>query len=227
MLRRDWVLPSWFAYVEAACEPLGLEPEFVFVGDPEHDQATWDVIDKFADYRTVHPVIVHEDEMAPIVEHHWTFARIERMAELRNLMLQAVRSVGPAWFLSLDSDVLLHRDALTSMLAVTGFDAVGSKTFLHTRGTRIPNYAQIDPSGRLVRSDTQAFGKRVDVLMAIKLMTPAAYNVDYGVDTRGEDISWSLNCKKAGLRLGFTGDVCSKHVMHPEQLDRVDARCGY
>lgn len=223
---RDWALPSWFEHVEIAAAKAGLEPDFVFVGDPERDPATWDVIDKFADYHTVYPIFVHEDDM--IVDHRWVYARYERMAWLRNQMLEQVRAVMPTWFLSLDSDVMLHPDAIQRMIetATGAFDAVGSKVYLGDRGTRYPNWAKLDPAGRLMRSD---FGgvMRVDVLMAVVLMNADAYDVDYQVHTLGEDIGWSIACKEAGVLLGFDGTVTSKHVMSPVKLDIVDARVGY
>lgn len=225
---RDWALPTWFEHVEVAAARAGFEPDFVFVGDPERDPATWDVIDKFADYHTVYPVLVHENDM--VVDRRWEFARYERMAWLRNQMLEQVRDVMPTWFLSLDSDIMLHPDAIARMIETAGtsaaFDAVGSKAYLRTRGTRYPNWAKLDPAGHLVRSD---FGgvMRVDVLMAIVLMKPDAYEVDYRVHALGEDIGWGLACKEAGVLLGFDGTVTSKHVMLREGLEIIDPRVGF
>jgi hypothetical protein len=67
----------------------------------------------------------------------------------------------------------------------------------------------------------------VDVIMAMKLMKPSAYWVDYRDHEQGEDVGWSIACQEQHLRLGWDGRVCSKHVMKPEQLDPIDARCGY
>lgn len=95
------------------------------------------------------------------------------------------------------------------------------------RGTHCPSYAKFKRDGTgLLRQNASAVFK-VDVIMAIKLMKPQAYNVDYAADTRGEDIGWSINCRNEGLKLGWDGRVTNKHVMLPELLEPVDKRVGF
>jgi hypothetical protein len=67
----------------------------------------------------------------------------------------------------------------------------------------------------------------VGVIMAIKLMTPPAYNVDYEWNHQGEDIGWSLAALARGLKLGWDSRTTTKHVFYPHLLDEVDPRCGY
>jgi hypothetical protein len=228
VLGRAYLIPRWFAHVTAACERAGVAAEFVFVVDPVRSATTVDAICGSADGRPVHVVAV-DDSAAPRGRDWHAAGRIERMVELRNLLLGAVRGFAPDLFLSCDSDILVHPEAVASMLDARrdlGFGAVGGKVFLSQRGRGSPSYATFNPTGAMRRPDTSAV-VRADVLMACVLMSPDAYNVDYVHDHRGEDIGWSRNCTKAGVRLGFDGRVTSKHVWAPEMRDTVDARVGF
>jgi hypothetical protein len=156
----------------------------------------------------------------------WRPERYRQMVELRNLLLGAVRDQAPDVFLSLDSDILLHADQLTLMFeTLQGYDAVGGRCYMTTAGTRFPSWGRLY-NGMLQRYDaTGTF--QVDVIMAIKLMSPAAYHVDYTFDLQGEDVGWSRNAVSAGLRLGWDGRVAAKHVLAPHLLTARDARVGF
>lgn len=137
------------------------------------------------------------------------------MVRLRNRLLAEVRSHSPQYFLSVDSDVLLHRMSLVHLFETIedgAFAAVGGGTNMTATETTVPSFAVLSDTGRLLRPKG-AFVRRVDVLMAVKLMTPVAYSVDYRFDTRGEDVGWSNACRHAGLTLGWDGRVMSDHVM--------------
>lgn len=224
VLFRDWIMPTWFGCVEKACALAHLSHEYVFVGDPVADPRTWEAIADTAP-APVHQVVVPEHERT-YDERDWNPRRYHRMVVLRNAMLAEVRRLAPANFLSLDSDILIHPDALIEMIyARERFDAVGSKCFMGS-GNYLPSYAFLPYGGGLRREDsTGTFA--VEVVMAMVLMGPAAYEVDYHFHFQGEDIGWSLAAKAAGASLGWTGAVTSKHVMEREQLDRMDPRCGY
>lgn len=230
VLHREWILDRWFDYVLHAALKAGFDEEnlsFVFVGDPVKDPETWEII------RRRDPLAseVWVPDPRPRDKREWKDSRYRRMVFLRNSLLQQVRLEAPDLFLSLDSDVLLHKDALTRMIELSTaagglYDAVGSRCYLHARGTKCPSWANLSKLGQLQRSDTEGT-HRVDCIFAIKLMTPAAYAVDYRNDTQGEDTGWAKNVKAAGLKLGYTGEVASKHVMDPKFLDVVDERIGW
>lgn len=233
VLHREWVLDRWFDYVLEAHYAVGREVSdldelgFIFVGDPVRDEATWEVIRRRSP--EAHEVWVVDGR--PSDKRVWKDSRYKRMVELRNQLLQSVRLEAPDVFLSLDSDVLLHPQALRMMLewstAMGGpWDAVGSKCYLHPRGLKCPSWANLSRQGQLHRSDTVGIHK-ADCIFAIKLMTPAAYACDYKNDTQGEDTGWAKNVKAAGLTMGYVGEVASKHVMGPEYLDQVDERIGW
>lgn len=229
MLHRDWILKRWWTYAERAAARAGFpNPEYIFVGNPRVDFGTWSVIASIAKRSRVHRVITVEER--DVDKREWNYDRFEHMAELRNYLLRIVRTIEPQYFLSLDSDILLHEGALANAFETLDrfeWGAVGLKAHLTERvsNTHCPSYAKLH-NGGIRRQDTEAVFP-CDVLMAIKLMTPAAYAINYKADPQGEDIGWSKNCHDAHVRLGFDGRICSKHVMKPEQLDVVDPRCGY
>jgi hypothetical protein len=168
-----------------------------------------------------------EEENVP-EKRVWNPERFHRMVYLRNLLLGAVRNLSPDHFLSLDSDILLHPRALASMMELAGssYDAVGGKAYMTAKGTWCPSFGYISSSRGILRYESTDV-LRVDAIMAIKLMTPSAYLVDYEFHEQGEDIGWSLACKREGVTLGWDGRVTNKHVMHEKALDALDQRCGF
>jgi hypothetical protein len=106
------------------------------------------------------------------------------------------------------------------------WDAIGSRCYMTTTGRNWPSWGRLSPRGHLQRYDAEGYFP-VDVIMAIKLMRPAAYQIDYQSHAQGEDIGWCLACHRAGLRLAWDGRVASKHVLQPHLLHRLDPRVGY
>jgi hypothetical protein len=219
--RRDWILPWWFDHVERACTDASVEPPtYVFV--LPRDDPCRETIEKRASL-----YVMLEAPSRPNDRRDWRPKRYQEMVELRNDLLFTVRMIEPDAFLSLDSDILLAPTAITELLAELGnFDAVGGKCFMTPSGRMCPSYANMGRDSQLVRRDAVGCFE-VDVIMAIKLMNPTAYNVDYQFHMQGEDIGWSLAARQAGLHLGWTGRVCSKHVLDPSMLNQTDVRCGF
>lgn len=224
--KRSWAFPQWYTHLMVAIEKAKLSDiGFVFVID-ETDSATRMVLN-YIPYPTK---IIEMKQANPSRERIWNSDRYQEMVLLRNELLKTVRGIAPDLFLSLDSDIFLHPDTLknlTETLYASEWAAVGGKTYMTERETRFPSYANINPSnGALQRMDTIGIIP-VQVIMAIKLMKPEAYRVDYEYSDKGEDVGWSLAVRKAGMRVGFDGRVASKHVMKPEMADKWDARVGF
>jgi len=142
--------------------------------------------------------------------------------------------LGPRFFLSLDSDLLLAPDALQVALhVVRGYDAVGLRTYMGAPkvGTRVhpelTSHGQIVHGSLVNRIDHRAGVWPTDAIMAAKLMRPNAYTVDYIYDNEGEDIGWSKACAKAGVVLGYAAEARAKHIMRLEDLEKVDPRVGF
>jgi len=160
----------------------------------------------------------------------WTSpGRYAHMVEIRNLLLEGVRMMDAGLFLSLDSDILIHPFAVRNLIddvIEDGWGAVGGKCYMTSTGTQYPSWGKLGREGQIMRTDAEGYFA-VEVIMAVKMMTPAAYRVDYRLDLQGEDIGWSRACREAGLSLAWDGRVASKHVLEPHLLDRLDPRVGY
>lgn len=218
---RAWVLPRWFRYLETACAFANVEPRYAFVLDPADE--SWPVVRKYCP----RCIVVPRENTKADDTRVWREGRYEEMAALRNHLLRAVREDAPEAFLSVDSDILVHPRHLASMInALDEYSAVGGKCYMTPTGTRFPSYGLIGRDGQLVRQDAHGLFA-VEVIMALKLMSPEAYLVDYELDLHGEDIGWSNAARRAGLRLGWDGRYTSKHVMRPEDLDVIDPRVGF
>lgn len=219
--RRAWSIKAWYEHAAVSADKAGLEPTFILVGDELNDKETFDA------FRSVsrHDLIIVSERETGDGRRDWsTPGRYERMVYLRNRLLNTVRAAAPTMFLSLDSDILMHPDALGLMVDAP-WDGVGSKTYMAS-GRTSPSYAMLSNSGRMQRPDADGTF-RVDAIMAIKLMRRAAYHVNYEWHRHGEDIGYSLACAREGVTLGWVGSVCSKHLMRSEQLHLVDDRCGF
>lgn len=226
--KREWIIAEWVRHVMSATKKAGLKPGFLFVMDPNEEPLST-MVHNQAMIKNVDLWVVEVEEAERADSRVWNSIRYERMVELRNLLLGAVREINPPLFLSLDSDILLHQDSLASMVHVlhdNDAGAVGGKAYMSHTGRTYPSYGRIGYQNNLQRTDSEGVLK-VDVLMAIKLMTPAAFNVDYTYDGHGEDIGWSKACKEAGLSLYWDGTITNKHVMRPQDLTRIDVRAGF
>jgi hypothetical protein len=225
--RREWVLRPWFLCADQAAQVAGLEANYLVALSPA-DVASREVIEKCCADAGRQLTVLETDELtSEPVQRLWNEIRYKEMVRIRNQLLAEVRRIQPRLFLSLDSDILLHERVIANLVAnLDRFDAVGGKCYMTAQGTHCPSYAMFLNANGLLRPDTD-WVIPVDVIMAIKLMTSAAYVVDYQLHYQGEDAGWSAAATQAGVRLGWNGTVCSKHVMAQEQLEMIDMRCGY
>lgn len=224
---REWIVREWVDKTVIAAAHTGLTPTFLVVCDPR-DESLSELADECEKRRIELKHIMVEDDRREDVRN-WSMSRYERMVYLRNQLLKGVRRLEPRWFLSLDTDILLHHEALSNMLEtqqVEGWDAVGGKLYMSRRSRHDPSFAMLKRGGRIMRSESSNV-MRVDVIMACKLMTKPAYSVDYRFDPQGEDIGWSKACREQRVVLGWDGRVVNKHVMDRETLNKVDERVGF
>lgn len=229
---RTWIIKDWLEAVKAAASPALFSHRnlhFAFACDPADPVVklitAWCAKNRFGVSYVLIP------EYGAEVTRGWNLPeRLEHMVKLRNGLLREVRVLEPSYFLSLDSDILIHPEALGGMLNALydnqDWGAVGGRCYMHPAGIDFPSWGRLLPGGGLQRVDAEGTFP-ADVIMAIKLMRPTAYSVDYSYDAQGEDIGWSRDCAAAGVRLGWHGAVISKHCMDEDELRRVDARVGY
>lgn len=225
MRDRAWVLPTWFDYVERAFDAIEVEPEYAFVIGTSSDETAGIIADRAPN------ALVSCTTEAPVVsESRWTVDRFNDLAVARNALLIHVRALAPDLFLSLDSDILLSPKTLPNLIetlrAHLDWAAVGGKLYMQPMSTSAPSYAFNRPAGGLVREESDGVFQ-VEILMALKLMQPEAYYVDYSFSEKGEDVAWSIACRNSGLKLGWDGRVANKHIMLRRQLYEVDPRCGF
>jgi hypothetical protein len=224
---REWILDAWFDHVEEACEVAGVKPGYAFAGDCT-DETMMKII--FSRAPSDHLVVLDVPNSRGADVRDWASpGRYAHMVEIRNLLLEGVRMMDAGLFLSLDSDILIHPFAIRNLIddvTEDGWGAVGGKCYMTSTGTRYPSWGKLGREGQIMRTDADGYFA-VEVIMAIKMMTPAAYRVDYRLDLQGEDIGWSRACREAGLSLAWDGRVASKHVLEPHLLDRIDPRVGY
>lgn len=220
---REWVLPAYLDHLFAAFHEVGVEPEFLFVSGSHGDG-------KLLSQELVGSkwTVLHTLEKPGRRRSPWTKERYHEMVAVRNLLLTHVRALKPDYFLSIDSDILLPQGLLPNLLDSVGdYWAVGGKCYM-TRppSERYPSYGMLTKQGNIRRSAADGV-MPVDAIMALKLMTPAAYNVDYVFNPNGEDVGWSRNVKAAGGQLLWDGRIAAKHVLNPEMLDQPDKRIGW
>jgi hypothetical protein len=224
---RAWILEDWFDHIERACDTTGITPEFAFIAGASYDN-TDRIIKRRTRGKNLHFVKISDPGLPPGAQHRsWGPERMRFMVEVRNDLLQLVRNESPDLFLSLDSDILIHQDLIKNLVeSVENYDAVAGKTYLHAH-EKTMNYGNwIGPDPRMRRGQDRTGVFKAGIIMAIKLMTENAYNIDYEYHFYGEDLGWSWACKRAGLALGVDGNNINKHCLNPQMLYRVDPRIG-
>lgn len=228
VFKRDWIIQHWFDHLSPT---IPCDWGMVLVGD--YFDPTTMMMESNCRSAGIPFKLVEVDENLDVdAKRDWTNKdNIRKMVILRNLLLEEVRRQSPDYFLSLDSDILVTETTVPNMIDTIqnderNFNAVGGRCYMGS-GKAIPSWYNTFCEGKRTsrRDSLGVFG--VDVIMAIKLMDPGAYNVDYEYHRYGEDVGWSLACRERGLNLGVDArDIC-KHVMQPEHLNRYDKRCGF
>lgn len=236
---RAWVVEEWIEHVRTAFYLAGEKPYWVFaigLGPNGKDDGTQKLVTDL--YKSGSGMWTEINEPEIPKERTWNGERYQQMADYRNRLLDVVRNTQADYFLSLDSDILIHPTGLMCLLetirnlhTIAGqevlYDAVGGKTFLSENSSHITSWGNLGPNGGGLRRQDSNGVFPCECIMAIKLMAPTAYNIPYETHRLGEDIGWSLNCNKAGLHLGWDGRVANKHIMKPSDLRRVDQRVGW
>lgn len=225
---RAWILPLWHSHLLDAL-PSGVELECLFLAGTD-DAETLAVVREIGD-------VIEVEESGPGVSflgvefgaknRQWDIPKFDHMVTIRNRLMEEAVKRSPDRYLSLDSDILLHPEALTNLIeSSSSYDLVGGKAYMGP-GVASPSAANMRYLSGMTRI-TSAGPCRVDVIMAIKLMNPAAFGkASYVTHRQGEDIGFCLDAKRKGLTIGYDGRVCSKHIMTREALHQYDKRCGF
>lgn len=226
---RSWILPHWYQHLTDSVLPENVELDFIMTVHPDDEESlgTLEGLGLSAAVRL--SSLVGEDG-----DHRWSKSRYHQMVALRNELLVEVRQESPDYFFSLDSDVLLHPQAISSILGAfeeheTAW-AVGAKCYVSNHGVAHPNMGKWlhknSIGGRYVRQNLRRLTK-VDILICCYMMNPNAYRIDYVYHPQGEDLGWSIEVANAGGNLFWDGRYANKHVMTRSRLYEIDARVGF
>lgn len=222
---RAWILPEWHQRVVDSC--FGFDPEFLFVCETG-DNETLEIAYEYGD-------VVLVEDAGFTSSHNWgDHSHLRHMVDLRNTLLKEVRSREPDLFWSLDSDILIPKPLFNNLRSTISKvhkhgvkpDAVGGFTFMDGTDQRVTSFANLK-NNRVFKRVLNPGVHEVDYIMAIKLMTPNAYNVDYSFSKHGEDIAWCDSAREIGLKLFCDGRSIAKHVMNKSMIDKVDKRVGF
>lgn len=229
--RRGWILNHWIKCIKAQSirqDSVG----FIFEVSPD-DESTIAMLEAWKKYDPVvaHFEIIKRDDL-PHFEHEnngrqWTISKYENMVKLRNSLLEKARELSPDYYFSLDSDILLENPNTIELLIAhikEGADAVSPLMFMTPMGDMYPSVmtwadSDIGSAMRLPRYPLGSYFQ-ADVIMAAKMMSQNVYkNINYTLHFQGEDVGWSLECKKAGFSLFSASYIYAPHIMSPAQYN--------
>jgi len=231
--KRDWIFPYWARCIASQSVPLK-DIGFIFETSP-NDTETTDLLKMWKSQNSDIPLfeIVQRPDL-PHFEHEknsrqWTMSKYHNMVNLRNSILSRVREIGPDYYFSLDSDVLIKNPSTIELLIShieDGADAVNTLMFMTPVGTQYPSVMtwkkDDDSEGRAYREESYPLGTffKSDIIMAAKMMSKDVYNnVNYEFHIQGEDLGWSLDAKRKGFNLFSASYIYSLHVMQKEMLE--------
>lgn len=221
--QRGWVLPHWFDHL--AAQDVDVRELLILLNYGPGTDDTLEVIEaERARGRFAGVEVLHDEETDHSAERLWSPARYVTMTRLRNALLGRVRQLGPQWYLSCDTDMLLPANAISTLTWECGrFAGIGPVAQMAPRGSCVNAFGA---DGQRIRTPVGIEG--VYAVFGVKLMRPDLYQgIDYQPHPQGEDIGWAAACWSAKLRLAITGHVHAKHVMAPEMLYAVDDRVGF
>lgn len=205
---RAWILPQWFRYLDLAFSKINKDPTYIILYGTSID-STWKVLQSQLKNRN-HLLIPYEENPIDGFKRMWDLTRYHHMVDVRNALLREVRRYSPDLFLSIDSDILINPDLLVNLLeSIESADAVGGKVYMNRPPDKsAPSYGKYNSMNNLIRHDSSGVFL-VDAIMALKMMKPSAYSVDYIPDKNGEDLGWSRSCREKGLVLMWDGRLTS------------------
>ena len=225
MYKRSWILHHWIKSIISQSIPIN-DIGFIFEVSPDDTPTiqaleSWKKFDKRIPYFEIK---IRED--IPHFEHEnngrqWSMSKYLNMVSLRNSLLESVRKVEPEYYFSLDSDILLTNTNTIELLIAhikSGADAVSPLMFMTPFGTMYPSVMdwRLDVPTTAFRKEKYELGHyfQSDVIMAAKMMSKDVYNnINYTLHEQGEDVGWSLECKRAGFKLYSASYIYAPHIM--------------
>jgi hypothetical protein len=232
---RAWILRDWFsavadavAYTKQVRDDITLE--FAFAYTPSEDD-TLDVIHEQAELLGAPVSVVTVTEGTHSKERNWgDHRRLWTLTDLRNVLLNRVAELAPDLYFSLDSDLLIASNVILGLVEdmYGRYDAVAPLTFL-ARSQSITNAFYYD---RHVRRRVKVLNalQPADIICAAKMLPEHMVQDEqmrYVFHTAGEDIGFGDRGRELGYTFGIDTALKVKHIMEPEDMDKVDSRVGF
>lgn len=228
--QREWILPHYFDHLRKQTEIDLSRVMLVFLyGSPDDapPDKTLELLKSERDGPWFDVQIHFDKDHRHQSKRQWNMPRWRDMADMRNRLLGYVREIEPHYALSLDTDILLPPNAISTLLEemlLIGADGISPLMYMTPGGERYPNAMDLDGKSR-VRIESETF--IVPACFAAVLMNERLYQIDYAPHPAGEDLGWANNVADAGLLLALCPSVKAKHVMAREMADSVDPRVGF
>ena len=227
--QREWILPTWFHYIESQDWPMA-DLGFVFELGPNDDTTLGCLIDFHERHPELRCFDLHVNTQVPHSTHPegqraWTKDHYSHMAMMRNSILDRVTQLKPDRLFSLDTDILLEDPQTISKLfeLTKEYQAVNPLLYMTPMNIDFPSVMTWVPDGRARRAhDLYPLGEvfQADVIMAAVMMTPLVYrNVRYSWHTQGEDLGWSRDAANKGIRLYCASNIYAVHIMSRQLLE--------
>lgn len=234
---RAWILPDWFEAIANQDFPLE-DIGFIFETAP-NDHETFSAL---IDFRDAHPELrcfeIYENgseihKSHPEGMRSWPTERYTTMSNLRNSLLEKVKTIKPDRYFSLDSDIILEDprtiSELCQLTSLPTIDAISPLTFMTMEGTDFPNTMTWGPPGQLARRKRSGYPIgtlfKSDIIMAAVMMKPNVFkNARYSWHKQGEDLGWSQDCQKYGFGLYVASYIYSAHIMSRAGLAKYHAQ---
>ena len=220
---RAWVLPDWLKSIKSQEYSQPTVVSIVCIYTESHDD-TLKILED-ANVEIVHSSLPTRS-FDRIRDHLWGSQNheYEYMASLRNALRKEVLVRNADHFFSLDSDILLPNEhAVQDMIheaAHESYDAVAPLVDMEKNpGMSQPayNFMRIDRHGvmgeRFPLPAAPFLPFQADVIMAAMLLNKKAQCVPWANHLQGEDIGWSLNARRMGIKVGVEPLVRCDHRM--------------
>jgi hypothetical protein len=215
---RAWVIPTWYRAIEEQ-EIDDVDVSVICIVSPSSDN-TKELLEERGGI-----VLFHDTDLKPgrsrrdIDGHIWgdmeTYAY---MSDLRNSLTWAARGLEADYFLSLDSDIILPKNGLATLLdyAADHEGVVSPSVNMVARGTVWNQMSWVDNSRPSMahRPIQEPMEGAADVVMACMLLDRSAMDVNWKAHRQGEDIGFCIDAAAKGVKLWWLPTVRCSHYMY-------------
>jgi hypothetical protein len=208
--RREWCLDRWFDSLAAQDVPE--KTLLLFALSEPGDPSERIIIRRSKELGLDHWIFYAEGLPCFGEDQKDDPRRYAVLAHIRNQLLRRLLTIQPHYYLSWDSDIILEPGAFAAMRHLVEnrqLHRVAAGALVDMGGNVYPgNWSWMSLSGQdafrhpnqAITAAEQRYPFRADVIMGVKLMTPAAYSdVRYADHVLGEDVGWAIQAREMGI----------------------------